>query len=126
MRFTQDLARLTQWNMDVSRMRKSNVLHMILADSLELKHELMPMPDSVLTQLKELLGIQAQTKCEDCLKHYMDTKAKLLRKPDALRQFAEFVRFLNQTAAEKQQYLEEAENVDHLYTLMRSYEVVCA
>ncbi len=121
--FRADLARTSKWVLDVSRMRKISVVGMFRVDSTRLKLQLVPIPGTVLKDMKESLSGCAQSSCERSLNSFLETRSKLLRKPDSLKAFAEFVDFVRTIKASASAMEGSAANVDALYDLMRTYNV---
>ncbi|KNC55308.1 dynein heavy chain [Thecamonas trahens ATCC 50062] len=119
----EDLAMVSSWVLAVSRMRKSSVVGMFRVDSTQLKLGLVPVPSCILAEMKEHLAAAAHEACEATLNNMLNTRSKLLRKPDQLRAFAEFVDFVRTTQASRAAFDGAAANVDALYELMRSHNV---
>ena len=115
--------KLRKWSSDIDRMKPGNAVGVYFVDSRPLKLTLVPIPVRAMDDMKLYLQVVAKERCHTVLNEYREHMKVLNEKPRHLREFADFIVYIQKMEAEAIRLLNSEKEVDHLYSLLQQYEV---
>eukprot|EP00937_MAST-01D_sp_MAST-1D-sp2_P001492 g1492.t1 len=119
----EDISMMTEWGLELDKMRTGNACGVLYVQSLKLKNRLFPLNEAKLKEVTDVLASLFSQKCRDALEDYRARVTKLQQRPAKMEQFAQHMESMKAMKAELDEVRTRTATVEGMYELLQEHEV---